>query len=66
MPAIRFDFTNDGKELLFTLGELGLPGNDENHFTRPTDIAWLPDGTFFVSDGYINTRVVKLTKTENS
>jgi peptidylamidoglycolate lyase len=55
-------FTNDGKELLLTLGEPGVPGNDENHFARPTDIAWLPDGTFFVSDGYINTRVMKFDK----
>ena len=38
------------------------PGNDEKHFNRPTDIAWLPDGTFFVSDGYGNTRVVKFDK----
>ena len=26
---------------------------------RPTDICWLPDGTFFVADGYAGTRVVK-------
>ena len=38
------------------------PGNDETHFARPTDIAFLPDGTFFVSDGYINTRVVKFDR----
>ncbi len=57
-----FEFTNDGKELVRTLGEPGVPGNDEKHFARPTDIAWLPDGTFFVSDGYINTRVVKFDK----
>ena len=38
------------------------PGNDATHFARPTDIAWLPDGTFFVSDGYVNTRVVKFDK----
>src|SRR5438046_2420170 len=35
-------FTNDGKELVMTLGEAGVPGNDENHFARPTDLAWLP------------------------
>src|SRR2546425_12579461 len=27
-----------------------------------SDIAWLPDGTFFVSDGYGNTRVAKFDK----
>jgi hypothetical protein len=57
-----FKFTNDGKRLVMTLGEAGKQGNDEKHFGRPTDIAWLPDGTFFISDGYINTRVVKFDK----
>ena len=55
-------FTNDGKELVMTMGEAGVPGNDEKHFARPTDLAWLPDGTFFVTDGYVNTRVVKFDK----
>ena len=57
-----FEFTNDGKELVMTLGEKGVGGSDETHFGRPTDIAFLPDGTFFVSDGYVNTRVVKFDK----
>jgi DNA-binding beta-propeller fold protein YncE len=57
-----FEFTNDGKQLVMTLGEAGVAGNDEKHFGRPTDIAWLPDGTFFISDGYVNTRVVKFDK----
>jgi sugar lactone lactonase YvrE len=58
-----FKFTNDGKKLVMALGEPGVAGNDEKHFARPTDIAWLPDGTFFVSDGYVNTRVVKFDQT---
>ena len=58
-----YKFTNDGSKLVMQLGEFGVPGNDEKHFARPTDIAWLPDGTFFVSDGYTNTRVVKFDKT---
>ena len=57
-----FEFTNDGKELVMTLGEAGVPGNDNAHFARPTDIGFLSDGTFFVTDGYINTRVVKFDK----
>jgi len=56
------EFTNDGKQLVLTLGEPGVPGNDEKHFARPTDIAWLPDGTFFITDGYVNTRVVKFDR----
>jgi DNA-binding beta-propeller fold protein YncE len=57
-----YKFTRDGKKLVQTIGTPMQAGNDETHFARPTDIAWLPDGTFFVSDGYVNTRVVKFDK----
>ena len=53
-----FKFTHDGK-LLLTLGERAKPGTDRSHFNLPTDVAVLPDGSFYVSDGYKNTRVVK-------
>lgn len=53
-----FKFTPEGK-LLLTLGERGQPGADSTHFNLPTDVAVLPDGSFYVSDGYKNTRVVK-------
>jgi peptidylamidoglycolate lyase len=56
-----YKFSRDGK-LVQTIGTPMQSGNDETHFARPTDIAWLPDGTFFVSDGYVNTRVVKFDK----
>ena len=29
-------------------------------YNRPTDVAWGPDGSIFISDGYNNSRVVKL------
>ena len=57
-----FEFTHDGKQLVMTLGERLVQGQDDKHFGRPTDIAWLPDGTFFISDGYVNTRVMKFDK----
>ena len=57
-----FKFSNDGKRLVMTLGEKDVAGSDATHFGRPTDIAFLPDGTFFVSDGYDNARVVKFDK----
>ncbi len=57
-----YKFSNDGKKLLMTLGEFRVAGSDKTHFGRPTDIAWLPNGDFFVSDGYTNTRVVKFNK----
>ena len=53
-----FKFTNDGSELVQTIGEPNVSGNDDSHFSRPTFIAFLPDA-MFVADGYANTRVVK-------
>ena len=78
-------FSNDGTELLQTIGTLnttteknarmtgnrGTPsltpnsGPADETFGRQTDIAWLPDGTFFVADGYEETRVVKFDKDGN-
>jgi DNA-binding beta-propeller fold protein YncE len=54
-----FKFTNDGKTLVMRLGVAGVRGADATHFAGPTDLAWLPDGSFFVADGYVNSRVVK-------
>lgn len=54
-------FNSDG-ELLMTLGEASVLGNDSLHFALPTDVAVAPDGSFYVSDGYGNSRVVKFSK----
>ncbi|MEM1121618.1 MAG: peptidyl-alpha-hydroxyglycine alpha-amidating lyase family protein [Bacteroidota bacterium] len=53
-----FKFSPQGA-LLMTLGEADVPGKDGTHFDRPTDVAILPDGSFYVSDGYGNSRVAK-------
>jgi hypothetical protein len=60
-----FIFSHDGKQLLQTLGVPGEWGDNEDltHFHRPTSIDWFKDGSFLVSDGYSNTRVVKFDKT---
>ena len=57
-----FKLTHDGKKIVLTLGEPNVHGNDDKHFYRPTYLAWLPDSTMFVADGYANTRVVKFDK----
>ena len=31
-------------------------------YNRPTDVAWGPDGSIFIADGYNNSRVVKLAR----
>lgn len=36
-----------------------MAGADSAHFDRPTDVAVRPDGGFYVSDGYRNTRVLR-------
>jgi len=51
-------YTPEGK-LLMTVGEAGTAGDDQRHFDGPTDVAVLPGGEFFVSDGYGNRRVVR-------
>jgi hypothetical protein len=53
-----YKFTYEG-ELVYSHGEYGVRGRGPNTFDRPTDIAWLPDGTYFISDGYGGTRVAK-------
>jgi peptidylamidoglycolate lyase len=55
-----FKFSHDGK-LLMKLGLAKVPGNDSLHFNLPTDIAVADDGTFYVSDGYGNSRVAKFS-----
>ena len=54
-------FAPDGKVLMM-LGEKGVEGEDQTHFNKPTDVAFAPNGDFFVSDGYGNSRVVKFDK----
>ena len=51
-----FKFSHDGK-LLFSVGEPRVGKWDATHFNQPTDIAIRPDGSFYVSDGYVNSRV---------
>jgi len=51
-----FRFSHDGRQLL-ALGEPRVGAWDATHFNQPTDIAIRPDGTFYVSDGYVNSRV---------
>ncbi len=55
-----FKFSHEGN-LLMKLGTAKVPGNDSLHFNLPTDIAVADDGTFYVSDGYGNSRVVKFS-----
>ena len=55
-------FTNDGKQLVQTIGTPNEKGADGTHFNRATFVTWLPDSTMLVSDGYHGTRVAKFDK----
>ncbi len=41
--------------------EKPLPHVD-GRFRQPTDVAWGPDGTIYISDGYVNSRIAKISK----
>lgn len=52
---------NDSGELLMKLGRARTPGVDTNSFHSPTAVAMSPDGSFYVCDGYGNSRVMKFS-----
>lgn len=54
-------FTPEGN-LLKTFGVSGEAGDDASHFNKPTDMAFTPEGDVFISDGYVNTRIVHIDK----
>ena len=51
-----FKFSHDGR-LLLSLGTARQGGWDATHFNQPTKVLVRPDGSFYVGDGYVNSRV---------
>jgi sugar lactone lactonase YvrE len=62
---VIYKFSNDGRQLVKTLGEIDKPGADQGHFGQPQDVAFLPDGSLLVADGLVNARIVKFDKNAN-
>ena len=56
--VIKYD--SNGNELM-VLGEEYTPGKDSLHFNLPTDVAVSENGSFYVSDGYGNSRIIKFS-----
>ena len=54
-----------GNKPLLTLGVAFVPGVDDDHFCKPTAVAVMANGDFFVSDGYCNSRILKYDKNGN-
>jgi streptogramin lyase len=51
----RFTERGEKEEVRYPTGNMGT-------FNRPTDVTWNPQEDIFVSDGYNNSRVVKIAK----
>lgn len=56
-----FKFSREGT-LLMTLGKAGVKGTDAETFDQPSDVAVASNGDVFVSDGHVNSRIVKFSK----
>jgi DNA-binding beta-propeller fold protein YncE len=55
-------YKTDGQgKVVKTLGRKGVSGSGRGEFNLPTDIAFAPDGSLYVSDGYGSARVVKFS-----
>ena len=58
--VFKFGPYGGDKKPLIVLGERFVPGSDDRHYCKPTSVAVTEDtDTFFVSDGYCNSRVIK-------
>ncbi len=63
------EFSNDGKRLVMRLGDHNDPKNRAEaranphpgpyHYGDPACLTFLPDGSFYLADGYWNSRIVK-------
>ncbi len=56
-------FDADGR-VLMTLGRKGVAGDNTSRdlFNQPNHVALAPNGDIYVSDGYVNARVVQFSK----
>ena len=58
-----FKYSTDGRILMILGNRQGTPGNNESQdgFNRPTNVAFRSNGNIYISDGYVNSRVVEYT-----
>lgn len=57
--VVRFD--PEGR-VTMVLGRKNISGETPKLFNRPTDTAFAPNGDIYVSDGYVNSRVVRFDR----
>ena len=60
---VIFKMSPEGRVLMIMGARQGTPGNNESvdGFNRPTNVAFRANGNFYVSDGYVNSRVIEFT-----
>jgi len=58
---VIFKMSPEGRVLMILGNRQGVPGNNdaEDAFNRPTNVAFRANGNFYVSDGYVNSRVLE-------
>jgi DNA-binding beta-propeller fold protein YncE len=57
--VVRF---NPQGRVTMVLGYKNRGSEEPEYFNRPTDIAFARNGDFYITDGYVNSRVVKYSK----
>jgi DNA-binding beta-propeller fold protein YncE len=57
-----FKYSPEGRLLMTLGGRQGNPGNNdaEDAFNQPTNVAFRTNGNVYISDGYVNSRVVEI------
>jgi len=61
---VLIKFSPAGRVLMVIGNRQGTAGNNDSKdaFNEPTGLAFTPTGDFYVSDGYVNSRVIKFNK----
>jgi DNA-binding beta-propeller fold protein YncE len=57
-------YNTDGKVLMILGNRQGTPGNNDSKdaFNEPTGVAFDSQGDLYISDGYVNSRVIKFNR----
>lgn len=61
--VFRFNLNSSTDTPTMILGQKFTPGTATNCFCKPTSVAVLADGNFFVADGYCNARIMEFSPT---
>lgn len=59
---LRRNDSTDKLTIEWQLGSRFKPGRSDDTFCKPTAVAVLPNGEFFVADGYCNARIIKYSR----